>query len=103
VIITDGHDHQHHSNAAPVAGRPGRQPKVRRSVQIVSQAFSGQFDAFRLPTVDLTQPVIGYFECLQRVVDVNRDVAIRWAELVTDFAGSMREQPSSRRGRPTRV
>jgi hypothetical protein len=69
----------------------------------VSQAFSGQFDAFRLPTVDLTQPVIGYFEYLQRVVDVNRDVAIRWAELVTDFAGSMREQPSSRRGRPTRV
>ena len=58
----------------------------------VSQAVTGQFDAFRLPTVDLTQPVTRYFEHLQRVVDVNRDLAIRWAELVTDFSGSVREQ-----------
>jgi hypothetical protein len=45
-----------------------------------------------LPTVDLTQPVARYFEYVQKSVDFNRDLATRWAELVTSMTGSLREQ-----------
>src|SRR5450755_2127952 len=36
----------------------------------------------QLPTLDLTGPVARYFEYVQKSVDLNRDLAIRWAELV---------------------
>ena len=58
----------------------------------VSQSFTDQLDAFRLPSVDLTQPVARYFEYVQKAVDLNRDLATQWAELVTNFYGSVREQ-----------
>jgi SAP domain len=46
----------------------------------------------RLPKIDLTEPVTRYFEFVQRAVDYNRELAIRWAELVTSLSGSVREQ-----------
>ena len=46
----------------------------------------------KLPTVDLTQPVARYFEFVQKSVDFNRDLATRWAELVTSLSGTVREQ-----------
>ena len=46
----------------------------------------------KLPTVDLTQPVDRYFEYVQKSVDLNRDLATRWAELVTSMTGTVREQ-----------
>ena len=58
----------------------------------VSQSFTNQLDAFKLPSVDLTQPVARYFEYVQKAVDLNRDLATQWAELVTNFSGSVREQ-----------
>ena len=58
----------------------------------VSQSFTNQLEAFKLPSVDLTQPVARYFEYVQQAVDFNRDLATRWAELVTNFYGSVREQ-----------
>jgi len=48
-----------------------------------------------LPKVDLTESVDRYFEFLQRTVDFNRDLAIRWAELVTTLFGSVRDQAES--------
>ena len=57
-----------------------------------SQSFTNQLDAFKLPTVDLTQPVARYFEYVQKAVDLNRDLATQWAELVTNLSGSVREQ-----------
>ena len=45
-----------------------------------------------MPTVDLTQPVARYFEYVQKSVDFNRDLATRWAELVTSLSGTVREQ-----------
>ena len=45
-----------------------------------------------LPTVDLTQPVARYFEYVQKSVDFNRDLATKWAELVTSMSGTVREQ-----------
>jgi hypothetical protein len=46
----------------------------------------------KLPTVDLTQPVARYFEYMQKSVDFNRDLATKWAELVTSLSGTVREQ-----------
>jgi len=58
----------------------------------VTQRFTDQFDVAQLPAVDLTQPVTRYFEFLQKAVDVNRELATQWVELVSNFSGSVREQ-----------
>ena len=46
----------------------------------------------KMPTIDLTQPVARYFDFVQKSVDLNRDMATRWAELVTSMTGTVREQ-----------
>ncbi len=46
----------------------------------------------KMPAVDLTQPVARYFDFVQKSVDLNRDLATRWAELVTSMTGTVREQ-----------
>ena len=46
----------------------------------------------KIPTIDLTEPVTRYFEYVRRTVDLNRELAIKWAELVTSFTGVVREQ-----------
>lgn len=48
--------------------------------------------AANLPSVDLTKPVTRYFDYIQKSVDLNREFATRWAELVTSFSGLVREQ-----------
>lgn len=45
-----------------------------------------------LPTVDLTEPVARYFDYIQKSVDLNRELATRWAEVLTAFSGTVREQ-----------
>ena len=68
---------------------------TERSVEVFKNAagtFTHLFDAVKLPTVDLTQPVTRDFEYLQKAVDVNRDLATKWAEMVTTLSGSVREQ-----------
>ena len=51
-----------------------------------------QFDQVTFPTIDLAESVARYFEYVQRAVDFNRDLATRWAELVSTLSGSVREQ-----------
>jgi len=46
----------------------------------------------KMPTIDLTEPVTRYFEYVQRTVDLNREFAVRWAELMTSFTCVVREQ-----------
>ncbi len=46
----------------------------------------------RLPRVELTEPITRYFEFLQQVVDANRELATRWAEIVDSLSGTVREQ-----------
>jgi hypothetical protein len=46
----------------------------------------------KMPPVDLTTPVAKYFEYVQKAVDFNRDLATKWAELVTSLSGTVREQ-----------
>ena len=57
-----------------------------------AKTLTDQLGHFTIPTIDLTKPVTGYFDYLQRAVDFNRDLAIRWAELVSTLSGSVREQ-----------
>ena len=57
-----------------------------------AQAFTVPVDLMsKLPTVDLTRPVEQYFQYVQTVVDQNRDLATRWAELVMSLTGVVRE------------
>jgi hypothetical protein len=59
----------------------------RSAKTVVDQATA----VTKLPTVDLVQPIERYFEYVQKSVDLNRDLATRWAELVTSMTGSLRE------------
>jgi hypothetical protein len=69
---------------------------TEKSVETFKQGverFTDQANVFaKIPSVDLTQPVARYFEYVQKSVDLNRDLAIRWAELVTSLSGTVREQ-----------
>ena len=49
----------------------------------------------QLPKVDLTEGVQRYFEFVQKAVDLQRDLATKWAELLTSMSGSLREQAES--------
>ena len=44
------------------------------------------------PAIDLTRPVARYFDYIQKSVDLNRELATKWAELFTSFSGTVREQ-----------
>ena len=58
-----------------------------------AKTFADQINVIgALPTIDLTEPVARYFEYVQKAVDLNRDLATKWAELVTTMSGSFREQ-----------
>jgi hypothetical protein len=57
-----------------------------------AKTFTDQLDQVKLPSVDLTEPVTRYFEFVQKAVDLNREMATKWAELVTTLSGSVREQ-----------
>ena len=46
----------------------------------------------RLPQIDLSDAVAQYFDYVQQAVDVNRELAARWAEIVGSLFGSVREQ-----------
>jgi hypothetical protein len=68
---------------------------TEKSVEVFrnsAKTFTDQLDQFKLPTVDLIEPVARYFEYVQQAVDLNRDLATKWAELVTTMSGSFRDQ-----------
>ena len=48
-----------------------------------------------LPQVDLVPAVERYFELVQRTVDINRHLAVRWAEAVGTLSGVVREKAES--------
>jgi hypothetical protein len=47
------------------------------------------------PPVDLNQSMEQYFQFVQRTVDLNRDLATSWAEMVNTLTGATREQAGS--------
>src|SRR4029077_5603167 len=48
-----------------------------------------------LPQVDLVPAVERYFDLLQRTVDINRSLAVRWAEAAGTMSGVVREKAES--------
>ena len=69
---------------------------TERSVETFKQGvekFTRQANVVaKLPAVDLTESVARYFEYVQQSVDFNRDLATRWAEMLTSLYGTVREQ-----------
>jgi hypothetical protein len=50
---------------------------------------------FGLPQVDLVPAVERYFDLVQRTVDINRRLAVRWAEAAATMSGVVREKAES--------
>jgi hypothetical protein len=50
---------------------------------------------FGLPQVDLVPAVERYFDLVQRTVDINRRLAVRWAEAAATLSGVVREKAES--------
>jgi flagellar biosynthesis GTPase FlhF len=50
---------------------------------------------FGLPQVDLVPAVERYFDLVQRTVDINRRLAVRWAEAAGTLSGVVREKAES--------
>ena len=50
---------------------------------------------FGLPQVDLVPAVERYFDLVQRAVEINRRLAVRWAEAAGTLSGAVREQAES--------
>jgi hypothetical protein len=48
-----------------------------------------------LPQIDLVQAVERYFDVVQRTVDLNRKLAVRWAEAASAMPGAVRERAES--------
>ena len=69
---------------------------TEKSVETFKQGvekFTEQANVFaKLPTVDLTQPVARYFEQVQKAVDLNRELATKWADAVSSMSGTLSEQ-----------
>ncbi len=45
-----------------------------------------------MPSLDFVEPVERYFDYLQKAVDLNREMLIRWAELASQMSGSLRDE-----------
>jgi hypothetical protein len=50
---------------------------------------------FGLPRVDLVPAVERYFDLVQRTVDINRRLAVRWAEVAGTLSGVVRDKAGS--------
>jgi hypothetical protein len=60
-----------------------------RSARTVADGLPG------LPQVDLVPAVESYFDLVQRTVDLNRRLAVRWAEAAGALSGVVREKAES--------
>lgn len=48
-----------------------------------------------MPRIDLVPAVERYFDLVQRTVDLNRDLAVKWAEAASALPGAVRDQAGS--------
>lgn len=45
-----------------------------------------------MPSLDFVEPVERYFDYLQKAVDLNREMLVRWAELASQMSGTLRDE-----------
>jgi methyl-accepting chemotaxis protein len=58
-----------------------------------ARAMSERMDFLvTLPSLDFVEPIERYFDYLQKAVEFNREFATRWAELVTQMTGTLRDE-----------
>jgi hypothetical protein len=50
---------------------------------------------FGLPQIDLVPAVERYFDLVQQAVDINRRLAVRWAQAAATLSGAVREKAES--------
>jgi uncharacterized protein (TIGR02271 family) len=83
---------------AAVAGQA--REATEKSVETFKQGvekFTDQANVVaKMPAIDVTQPLTRYFEYVQKSVDHNRNLATRWAELLTTMSGSFKGQTTKR-------
>jgi hypothetical protein len=72
--------------------RQATEKSVETWTQGAKQVADQATTASMLPTINLIEPVERYFEYVQRSVDLNRDLATMWAEVVTSISGLARDQ-----------
>jgi coenzyme F420-reducing hydrogenase alpha subunit len=84
------------TNGAYTAATGKARELTEKSVETFKQGvekFTEQANVVAwIPEVDLTESVTRYFEYVQKSVDFNRDLAVRWAEIVTSLYGTVRDQ-----------
>ena len=80
------------TNGAYTAATGKARELTEKSVETFKQGvekFTEQANVVAwIPEVDLTESVTRYFEYVQKSVDFNRDLAVRWAEIVTSLYGA---------------
>jgi uncharacterized protein (TIGR02271 family) len=89
------------NNGASTAVAAQARKATEKSVETFKQGvenFTDQANVVaKIPTVDVTQPLTRYFEYMQKSVDLNRNLATRWAELLTTtMSGSFKDQTAKR-------
>jgi len=81
---------QHHTAASRARSAAQKTADFwTQGVQKVTNLLPG------LPQVDLVPAVDRYFEFVQRTVDVNHQLAVRWAEAVGTLSGVVRDKAES--------
>ena len=83
-IVEDAYD-----QAVQGCGGPHTQGRGEDRARAVTDLVPG------VPRVDLVPAVRRYFELVQRTVDINRHLAVRWAETVGTLSGVIREKAES--------
>ena len=83
-IVEDAYD-----QAVQGFGGPHTQCRGEDRARAVTDLVPG------VPPVDLVPAVRRYFELVQRTVDINRHLAVRWAETVGTLSGVVREKAES--------
>jgi len=69
---------------------------VEKTVDVWTEGARTVTDRFPgLPQVDLVPAVESYFDLVQRTVDINRRLAVRWAEAAGSLPGMVREKAGS--------
>jgi len=63
-----------------------------QSIKETVKAFTDRAAAVNLPEIDLNTPVQQYFDYAQQAVDLNREIAVRWVEIVSALTDSVRDR-----------
>jgi hypothetical protein len=83
---------RHYSDAASQARNA-----TDKTADLLTQGAQGLTGLIpRLPQIDLIPAVERYFDLVQRTVDINRYLAVKWVEAAGTLTGAVRDQARER-------